>query len=77
MAASKSRSSRCAVALAGLENSLLRRHDVASVAVQKHHPAETVDDQVVDQVSENVEISARRRREGSGEVEMMVRVAQP
>ena len=65
------------IALAGLEDSLLRRHDVASVAVQEHDAAETVRDQVVDQVSEHVEISARRRRERPGEIEMMVRVAQP
>ncbi len=66
-----------AIALAGLENSLLGRHDVASVAIQEHDAAKTVGDKVVDQVAENVEISSRRRRQGSGEVEMMVRVSQP
>ena len=34
-------------------------------------------DQVVDQVAEKVEIRARRGRERAGEVDVMVRVAQP
>ena len=66
-----------AVALAGLEDRLLRRHDIASVAVQEHDAAETVRDEVVDQVAEKVEVGSRRRRERAGEIEMMVRVAQP
>ena len=66
-----------AVALAGLEDRLLRRHDVAAVAVQEHDPAEAVTDQVVDQVAQQVEISPRRGRERAGEIEVMVRVAQP
>ena len=44
---------------------------------KQHDAAETVGDEVVDQVSQNVEIRPRRRREGPGEVDMMVRVSQP
>ena len=69
--------SRCAIALAGLENRLLSRYDIAAVTVQEHDAAKSMRDQVVDQVSQKVEICSRRRRQGSGEIEVMVRVAQP
>ncbi len=65
------------VALSCLEDRLAPRHDVAPVTVEQHDPAEAVDDEVVDQVSQQVEIRPRRGRKSAGEIDMVVRIAQP
>ena len=63
--------------LADLEDRLLRGDDVAPVAVEQDEAAEAVHEEALEQVAEQVEIEPRRRRERAGQVEVMVRVAQP
>ena len=61
-----------AVPLAGLEDRLLARRDVAAVAVQEQDPAEAVREQVFDQVVDEVEVDPRAGRERAGVFEVVV-----
>jgi hypothetical protein len=56
---------------------LLGRDDIAAVAVDEDDAPEAVGDHVLGQVDQQIHVHARRRRHGAGEIEMMVRVAEP
>ena len=63
--------------LADFEHRLLAGHDVAAMPVDEHQPLEAVLNEVFQQAAQQIEIHAGRSRKRAGEIEVMVRVAQP
>ena len=66
-----------AVALANLKDRLLGRDVVAAVAIDEDDPSESVNEETLDEVVEKIEVDPWRGRDGAGEVEVMVRIAEP
>lgn len=71
------RSERARWRLANLEDRLLGGDVVAAVAVDEDDPPEAVDEETLDEVIEKIEVDPWRGRHGAGEVEVVVRVAEP
>ena len=65
------------VALSQFEHGLASRNVVPAVAVEEDDPVETVGDEVLGEAGKQVEVGPRRCGQGSLEVEVMVRVAEP
>ena len=66
-----------AIVLAGFEENLASRHDVAAMAVEEDDAAKPVHDPVVDEIAEYVEIVTRPRRERARKVKMVAGGAEP
>src|ERR1043166_8620077 len=65
------------IALANFENGLPARNIIPAVAVDKDEPAKTVHDEVIEQASQHIQISARRSRKSSWEIEMVIGISEP
>ena len=65
------------MALPNLEDRLLGGDIVAAVAIDEDDPSESVDEETLDEVVEKIEIDPWRGLNGAGEVEVMVRIAEP
>lgn len=63
--------------LAQFEDRLTARDIVAAVAVEKDHPLETVPQHILRKAHQQVQIRTRRRRQCSGKIEVMIRIAEP
>jgi hypothetical protein len=61
-----------AIALPGLKNRLLGRYSVPAVTIQEYDAAESMNDEIVDQVCKHIQISPRGRRQCPRKIEMMV-----
>ena len=62
--------------LPDFEDRLFSRRAVPTVTVQKHNPLEAVRQEILSEIVEQVEVPAGCRRQGAGEVEMMLGVPQ-
>src|SRR4051812_14877779 len=60
-----------------LKNRLPSGHIIPAVAVDNHNPAKALVNEILQQVPENIEISPRRGRQGSGKIQVMIRISQP
>src|SRR4051812_24774305 len=65
------------ILLALLENCLPARHVVSPMPVDDHNAAKPLVNEVLEQVSKNIEISAGRSGQSSGKIQVMIGVPEP
>lgn len=66
-----------AIFLAEFESGLSSGNVIAAMAIEKDNAAETVVEEILREIGEEVEVGARRGRERAGKIEVVMGIAQP